>query len=280
MIIDFRLRPPVKPYLSGRIYNLERNKRLSESMGMYQSPSVLNYSMDMLLDEMDEAGVSIGVVPGRESNPGMGDATCEEVTSIVQSHPGRFVGIAGVDPTKPDEAFSRIEQFVVNGILKAVCLEPGALPEPLYGDDRILYPVIEYCAARDIPVMMMLGGNAGPDVSYTNPVQIDHVAADFPSARFIISHGGWPWVQEVLHVAFRRPNIYISPDMYLFNMPGWQDYVTACNFFLQDRFLFGTAYPFLPLKGCVEHFMKLPFKPEVLPKLLYRNAAALLNIDC
>jgi len=262
------------------MYNLERNKRLSESMGMYQSPSVLNYSMDMLLDEMDEAGVSIGVVPGRESNPGMGDATCEEVTSIVQSHPGRFVGIAGVDPTKPDEAFSRIEQFVVNGILKAVCLEPGALPEPLYGDDRILYPVIEYCAARDIPVMMMLGGNAGPDVSYTNPVQIDHVAADFPSARFIISHGGWPWVQEVLHVAFRRPNIYISPDMYLFNMPGWQDYVTACNFFLQDRFLFGTAYPFLPLKGCVEHFMKLPFKPEVLPKLLYRNAAALLNIDC
>ena len=214
MIIDFRLRPPVKPYLSGRMYNLERNKRLSESMGMYQSPSVLNYSMDMLLDEMDEAGVSIGVVPGRESNPGMGDATCEEVTSIVQSHPGRFVGIAGVDPTKPDEAFSRIEQFVVNGILKAVCLEPGALPEPLYGDDRILYPVIEYCAARDIPVMMMLGGNAGPDVSYTNPVQIDHVAADFPSARFIISHGGWPWVQEVLHVAFRRPNIYISPDMY------------------------------------------------------------------
>ena len=120
MIIDFRLRPPVKPYLSGRMYNLERNKRLSESMGMYQSPSVLNYSMDMLLDEMDEAGVSIGVVPGRESNPGMGDATCEEVTSIVQSHPGRFVGIAGVDPTKPDEAFSRIEQFVVNGILKAL----------------------------------------------------------------------------------------------------------------------------------------------------------------
>ena len=145
MIIDFRLRPPVKPYLSGRMYNLERNKRLSESMGMYQSPSVLNYSMDMLLDEMDEAGVSIGVVPGRESNPGMGDATCEEVTSIVQSHPGRFVGIAGVDPTKPDEAFSRIEQFVVNGILKAVCLEPGALPEPLYGDDRILYPVIAGC---------------------------------------------------------------------------------------------------------------------------------------
>ena len=83
MIIDFRLRPPVKPYLSGKMYNLERNKRLSESMGMYQPPSVLNYSMDMLLDEMDEAGVTIGVVPGRESNPGMGDATCEEVTSIV-----------------------------------------------------------------------------------------------------------------------------------------------------------------------------------------------------
>ena len=88
MIIDFRLRPPVKPYLSGRMYNLERNKRLSESMGMYQSPSVLNYSMDMLLDEMDEAGVSIGVVPGRESNPGMGgsDFHCSVPSRQVCGH--------------------------------------------------------------------------------------------------------------------------------------------------------------------------------------------------
>ena len=280
MIIDFRLRPPVNPYLKGRMYNLERNKRLSEGMGMYQAKSVLNYSMEMLFEEMDEAGVTIGVVPGRESNPSMGDATCEEVTAIVNANPDRFVGIAGIDPTNTDAAIARIDQFVVNGVLKAICLEPGSLPEPMYGDDKRLYPVIEHCTAKNIPVMMMLGGNAGPDVSYTNPVQIDRVAADFPNTRFIVSHGGWPWVQEVLHVAFRRPNIYLSPDMYLFNMPGWQDYVTACNFYLQDRFLYGSAYPFLPLKGCVDHFMNLPIKPEVMPKLLYKNAAALLNIEC
>ena len=95
-----------------------------------------------------------------------------------------------------------------------------------------------YRAGEKIAIKANINGSAIMDddtsgetaMSYTNPVQIDHVAADFPSARFIISHGGWPWVQEVLHVAFRRPNIYISPDMYLFNMPGWQDYVTACNF--------------------------------------------------
>ena len=48
---------------------------------------------------------------------------------------------------------------------------------------------------------------------------------------------------------------------------------------MQDRFLYGSAYPLMPIVDCVEHFRKL-FKPEVLPKLLYRNAAALLNIDC
>ena len=34
----------------------------------------------------------------------------------------------------------------------------------------------------------------------------------------------------------------------------------------------------MPIVDCVSHFKAL-FKPEVLPKLLYKNAAKLLNIE-
>ena len=44
-------------------------------------------------------------------------------------------------------------------------------------------------------------------------------------------------------------------------------------------FLFGTAYPFIGFREGVEQFKALPFKPEVLPNLLYRNAIKALKLD-
>ena len=61
----------------------------------------------------------------------------------------------------------------------------------------------------------MAGGNGGPDLSYSDPVHVDRVAADFPALPIVVSHGGWPWVHQILHVAYRRQNVHVSPDMYL-----------------------------------------------------------------
>ncbi len=54
-------------------------------------------------------------------------------------------------------------------------------------------------------------------------------------------------------------------------------YVEAANGYLQDRFLFGTAYPALPFKPAVERFLALPFRDAVLPKILHENARRLLH---
>ena len=80
-------------------------------------------------------------------------------------------------------------------------------------------------------------------------------------------------------MALKRPNLYLCPDMYMYNMPGVSDYVMAANTFLSERFLFGTAYPFIGFREGVEQFKALPFKPEVLPNLLYRNAIKALKLD-
>ena len=190
-----------------------------------------------------------------------------------------LTGVAGIDPSDKSQAIDEIDRFVVNGPLRGVGMEPGLLPVPMYPNDRRIYPIYEKCEAEGIPLLLMAGGGNGPDASYSHPMVIDQIAADFPNLTIINTHGGYPWVTEILFVAYRRPNLYICPDMYLFNQPGWQDYVTAANFALQDRFLFGTAYPFIPLEAGVEHFKKLPFKPEVLPKVLYQNAVRALKLD-
>ncbi len=277
-IIDFRLRPPLKGFLDMVMYSAaERRDRITRQHGMEPAESAQKKSMDLLLSDMNEAGVTTGVVMGRYSGL-YGSVSNQDVADIVKAYPGRFVGIGSIDPSNRRAAVRQIDEALSLG-LKGINLEPGAYSQPLYPDDRRLYPIYAYCEDRRLPVTVMAGGSAGPDLSYTNPVHIDRVAADFPDLRIAISHGAWPWVQEILHVAFRRPNVYISPDQYLCNMPGMNDYLTAANGYLADRFLYASSYPFISVKGYAEWFRKLPIRPELLDQIMYGNAARFLGLS-
>jgi len=279
MIIDFRLRPPARGFLDMILFqNKERTGRIARSLGLEPAPSFLKDSMPLLLREMDQAGISLGVIAGRRFSTTLGSIPNEDIAAIVAEYPQRFVAYAGVDPSDTAKALEEIDRWVKEGGFKGIVLEPGLAATPMYCDDRRLSPLYARCAELGVPVLLMAGGNAGPDLTYSSPVALDHVAAEFPTLPLIAAHGCWPWVTQALHVAFRRLNVYISPDMYLVNCPGWRDYVDAANSYLQDRFLFATAYPFLPLSETVAHFKKLPFRREVLPKLLYGNAARLLGL--
>ena len=279
MIIDFRLRPPLGNFPNMVMYDRDRNPFFARLIGFEPAPSAVKLDMKMTLQEMDEAGVTHAVIPGRTNNPVMGAVTNEQLKQMLLDYPGKFFSFAGVDPTDMKAALDIVQNEVVNGPFSGINIEPGQLPWPQYAHDRRFYPLYDACQELDVPIIAMLGGNAGPDISFQDPAQIDRVMIDFPKLKVVISHGGWPYVTEILHVAWRRHNLYISPDMYLFNFPGWQDYVTAANGYLQDRFLYGTSYPILPIVGCMEAFKKMPFKPEVMPKLLYKNAARLLKLD-
>jgi hypothetical protein len=277
-IIDFRLRPPVAGFLKMALYTeTERRDRTTRIHGFEPAPSVRERSIKLLLQEMDAAGVSIGVVIGRNSGR-YGSISNDDVADIVKSHPKRFVGAASIDPGNRKIAASQITA-AINAGFRAINIEPGSYPLPLHVDARQLYPIYAQCEDAGVPVIIMAGGSAGPDLSYTAPEHLDRVAADFPSLKIVLSHGGWPWVHQILHIAFRRPNLYVSPDQYLANMPGMEDYIRAADGFLADRFLYASSYPFTPVKEYAEWFKKLPIRPESMEKILFRNAAELLQID-
>jgi predicted TIM-barrel fold metal-dependent hydrolase len=276
-IIDFRVRPPLKGFLDMVMYsNGERRDRFTRQLGLEPAPSAVQRSMPLLLEEMKAASVVHGVITGRTSDF-LGSVSNADVAAIVREYPGRFSAIAAIDPTQRKAAIAQIDSALSDGFL-GVTIEPGAYPVPIYADDRRLYPIYAHLEDRNVPVVIMTGGNAGPDLSYSNPIQLDRVAADFPNLRIAVSHGNWPWVSEILHVAFRRSNVYVSPDMYLYNMPGMDDYLKAANGFLAERFIFATAYPLVPLQAYAEWFVKLPLKPENMEKCVYRNAASFLGI--
>ncbi len=49
------------------------------------------------------------------------------------------------------------------------------------------------------------------------PRYIDFVARDFPELKIVISHGGYPWVNEAIIVAQRNRNVYIELSEYEFS---------------------------------------------------------------
>lgn len=106
---------------------------------------------------------------------------------------------------------------------------------------------------------------------------IDDLARRYPDLKIVAGHGCWPWVTQMLGVAFKHRNVYVCPDVYMF-MPGADEYIQAADTYLQDQFIFGTAYPYRPLGQTAQDFLALPIRPEAMRKIVYDNAAALLKI--
>lgn len=276
-IIDFRLRPPARGFLNSKIYSAPDNRnRYTQKLGWPQVPSANMQSLDLLKEEMRAAGIAQGVVVGRTTAT-LGSIENRDVADIVAQDPEIFIGVGSADTSNRRLAFKMIDEAIGLG-LRAVNLEPGVSHLPMRADDRRLYPIYAKCEDAGLPIIIMAGGGAGPDLTFTWPHAIDRMLADFPDLKVACSHGGWPWAQEILGVAFRRSNLYLCPDMYLGKLPGTADYFEAANGFLSERMLFGTAYPFCPLKPYVDWFMSHSFSDEALERVLFKNAREFLNL--
>lgn len=90
MIIDFRMRPPARGFLNIGVYdNVERTAKLTECFSMKQAPSVAQKSPELMLQEMDTAGVAMGVIPGRNGHF-KGTISNDDIIKLLGDFPGPF----------------------------------------------------------------------------------------------------------------------------------------------------------------------------------------------
>ena len=264
-------------FLKTSQYDLKRNAIVTRKFGMYQAESTARLSMELCLKEMDASGITLGVMTGRYSEV-FGNVSCASMRSIMEAYPGRFTGFAGVDPLNSQEAFRIIEDEVLNGPFAGINVEPlTAHKTPLFADDRRIYPLYERAQECHIPILLMTGGIPNVPIDYTHPRHVENVAIDFPNLTIVTPHGCWPHSRELVRVCLLRENVYLSPDIYSMGLPGYTDYIEAAKTFLQDRFLYGSAYPTLPMEGCVNFFRKLGIEESILKKLFWENAQRVLN---
>ncbi|MBI2321530.1 MAG: amidohydrolase [Chloroflexi bacterium] len=280
MIIDFRLRPPYGGFVNLDVPYGRAGQWLPARLGVPFPPGAAQRSMELTLREMDEAGVTVGVVTGRAVAPGVSN---DEIAELCRLYPGRFVGIASVDLSKRAEAVREFRRAVEELGLRGLILEPGMGmgPQPVDVDHGSLYGLYEEAQRLGVPVLFTLSLFVGPDIGYClrNLVALDRLAGDFRRVSFVVAHAGWPYVEAALGLALKRPNVYLSPDLYGFDMPYADALFEAACGYLQDQYLFASAYPLYPLKPAVEKTAAGLRSDAVREKALHANAARLLRLE-
>ena len=279
MIIDSRCRPALESFLVSTVGPAGAPVSPFARFGV-SAPSILQRSLELFFQEMEEAGITYAVAPARwsfgnhEEDPLV---PADDVVQMVTKYPRKIYGAIAISARHIYRSLTLIEKYVVHGPVRGVCLEPGM--QGMYIDDKRLYAIYDFLQESEIPLFLLSGGGNGPTISYANPEHLDQMLVDFPSLTVIGCHGAVPYPDQDIFVAFRRRNYYPCPDVYLPDSPYARPYIEAANHMLKDQMLFGTAYPFISMKEGVDKFMQFPIRPEVLDNILYKNAARALKID-
>ena len=240
---------------------------------------------DEFVELLDKMGVEKAVIFNldEETPSGIAGLPNDYYAEIVKKHPDKFVGFAGIDPLKRMKAVREIRRSYDLG-LRGVAVRPFMFGIPPH--HAKMYPIYSTCVELDIPIWFHLSINYSTNnMEVERPIYLDIVAQDFPELKIIAGHGGWPWVNELVAVAWRNPNIYIDIASYLpkyigMKGTGWEQLIHFGNSVLQDRILFGSTWLFMgmSIKQLADGVMELPLKEEVKRKWLYENAAKLLGI--
>jgi predicted TIM-barrel fold metal-dependent hydrolase len=285
MILDARVRPPYKSLqqvLASAPGARKAVKRSPLISGYDRPPSMVQKSLELFIEEMDDAGVNKGVLVGRQAGHRM--VLNDDIAELRDMYPDKFpVALAGINGSDVTAAVQEIERTITDRGFNGIAIDPGWWVPPLYVDDQQIYPIYAKCAELGGVLYLTCSLMQGPDISYAEPFRIQRVANDFPTLKIVVVHGAFPFTNEMLGVMIANAalgNLWVLPDFFQF-IPGFagaQDWVDAANHYLGDRLLYASSYPVRPLKQSLEEFRRFSYEPEVLERLLWKNAAELFGI--
>ena len=269
MIIDFRNRPPFGEFKNSFLFTDEAVEKYCRKFDVEHTEAVKQLSMELYEQEKKEAEIEIVVMQGNK----------REMGSIVELLDGKkyfaFAGLSINDPWQENEDY--VNRHIIGGKFSGIMLIPSF--DGILVDDQKLWPMYEKCQKENIPLMVFSGGNSKINYAENNPIHVDNVAVAFPELKLIVGHACWPYAQEMCGVGYKRSNVYLSPDIYMFRSAGYHDYAMAASYHLRDRFLFATSYPQVPMKMMVQWYKECGIRQEVWHKIFYENAAKILGLD-
>jgi predicted TIM-barrel fold metal-dependent hydrolase len=142
-------------------------------------------------------------------------------------------------------------------------------------DDRMYYPLYAKCIELDLPVSINTG-LPGPPIpgECQNPIHLDRVCHTFPELRISMAHGADPWWGLAIRLMQKYRNLHMMTSAYA---PKY--FPPECVHFMntrgQDKVIFASDHPALPVDRCLREAQALDLREGVLEKYLWSNAERL-----
>lgn len=236
-----------------------------------------------LLAVLDSEGVDRAVMHAESEGGEDADALNDDLRSVLDAHPHRFIGIGCVDIGQPSPT------AVVGQLVRAqqrgfvgVSFQPAFFGLDI--DDRHLYPL--YSRAEELGLVVAV--HTGITYSRLHPLRherpelLDQVACDFPELRLIACHAGWPWATEFAAVARRHPTVFlefggIAPKYVARAGTGWDATFGMMANVLRDQVLYGSDWPVISPSRALAEWRASGLPDEAMDALLGGNAGRLFD---
>ncbi len=270
-IIDAWANPPFAD-MAAQLPEIKRLLEQSGAAGQFEQ----GLSAAELVAAMNAAGIERLLLTSWTA-PGRRIASNEKIAEYIRDYPDRFVGVAGVNLERPVEAVRELDDAVRNLGFKALRVIPWLWKLP--PNDKLYYPLYVKCIELGVPFCTQVGhtGPLMPSETGRPIPYIDEIALTFPELKIVGGHIGYPWTDEMIALAWKHEHVYIDTSAYLprYYPPQLLHFM---NTYGQDKVLFGTNFPMLPLAKCAEQARALELKPEVRAKFLSGNARRVFGL--
>lgn len=274
--VDAWMQHPTKRFMTDDIFtSLLRWNRLDPAQ--FQQGEHPIYSTQMSLSSMESGLVEAGLISAWYSPQGPMISN-EDVRNACEAHPGRFFGVASGDIRDPVRCVQEIRNFVKNHGFVAVRILPWLWQK--YANDPLFYPIYTACVELGVPLCLQVG-QTGPmrpsDMGRPIPY-LEQVLLDFPDLVVVAGHIGAPWLDEMLFLAGKFPNLYIDTSAYLPSR-----YPHALVEYMRGRgakrVLYGSNYPMIQHQAIQQQLTNLNLEDDKMRLFLRENAHRVFRLQ-
>ena len=234
-----------------------------------------------LIKYMDEAGVDVCFALRESMMDVSGYATCMSTNAFImqeiEPYPDRMYLECNVGPILRRGVKNAIWEleFLVKNKNAKLCKVYAPEDGPL--NDRQLWPFYEKACELDIALTIHTGMSyvCPQPNKYTLPILLDDVCLDFPDLKIIAYHMGWPYHEELIGLAGKHKNLYLSLSGiigWLARSPyrGYHLIGEALQWVSDDKIVMGLDLAFDDMQKAVDYIRTLQMPEELQDKWGYK----------
>lgn len=232
------------------------------------------YSVPAFREYMTDAGFARVGIPAMQvynyvDRRLVWNSEARAIAELVQEAPDLLFGMFGINPLSRMAGVRDLAKSVREFGFRGAVVHPHGFG--LAPDSREWFPFYAMCAELEVPVFILVGHAAEEMPSEPGrPLHLENIALYFPELK-IIGCSGWPWVTEMISMAWKFPNVYYGTSQ--FSPKRWpqdlRDFMAGNG---RGKVLLGSGFPVLDHRRLLSEVQAMGF-PEPAFSALVRDTA-------